>query len=515
LLQRDEGFVAVEDPKQNGMAFENPGSALDQIALLLSKQKLVPFFGAGLSRDHLGFAGAGLARDLAKQTNAPADTPLADLSDIFADQYGQDAFVAYLKRMLVVPALDDAKATGHLFLLSLTQNLLYTTNQDNIFELAAAKYGRPYRRVVTIDDLSEAAPGERLLVKFHGDPDVPSSLVFGTRSYKARIEAADHPLDIKLRADLLGKRLLFLGYSFGDENVAKLLNAVQRAFSGKLPESYLIAFEVNPAMEALRETYGITIVDPLKLFPEAGTAPAAFERCLKALCDRTISHQAKDGLESLVNDSPINPRVITGYELDAVARAIATEPFMVGVKAFRGTLGGTNTPAHLHERVTELFCELSDKVTASNDQEMVELRSAVANLQLPFRYAMEAMSSVLAACNRRPVRAGFDDMIAIYCVSMPDGTLPVAAAMAVGTLIERGEPITDNFRRLATFWFRDWDETDPQVRDHIKLMIDAAWRGSGSNFQALPKIGFRPKGVHGLANDFLSKFPQQFRNPES
>jgi hypothetical protein len=86
--------------------------------------------------------------------------------------------------------------------------------------LTAEQYGRRYRVVVTLDDLSAASPGERLLIKFHGDMSVPSSLVFGARSYAERMKVEGHPLDIKLRADLLGKRLLFIGYSFSDENVS-------------------------------------------------------------------------------------------------------------------------------------------------------------------------------------------------------------------------------------------------------------------------------------------------------
>ena len=185
----------------------------------------IPFFGAGISRPHLGIAAAELAHDLATEVGAPHDTLLSDVSDMYVDQRGEPAFIDFLKRKLVVATLDDSKASTHRLLLSLGQNVLYTTNQDNIFELTAKTYGRPYRRIVTIDDLSDAKPGERLLIKFHGDTDVPSSLVFGARSYRARLEAEGHPLDIKLRADLLGKRLLFLGYSFSDENVSKLIDS--------------------------------------------------------------------------------------------------------------------------------------------------------------------------------------------------------------------------------------------------------------------------------------------------
>ncbi|MHB1882520.1 MAG: hypothetical protein ACYCPA_10065 [Acidithiobacillus sp.] len=40
---------------------EREGAILDEMADLLSKHKLVPFFGAGISRPQLGFIAAGLA----------------------------------------------------------------------------------------------------------------------------------------------------------------------------------------------------------------------------------------------------------------------------------------------------------------------------------------------------------------------------------------------------------------------------------------------------------------------
>lgn len=198
-----------EQPRQGAV-----DPVIEEMAELLSKQKLVPFFGAGLSRTHLGLAAAELARDMAVELGMPENTLLSQVSDQYADRFGEGKFVDYLKSKLVVAKLNEAKATTHRLLVSLTPNLVYTTNQDNIFELMAEAYGRQYRRVVTIDDLSEAAPGEPLLIKFHGDTDVPASLVFGQRSYDARMASEDHPLDIKLRADLLGKRLLFSATAF-------------------------------------------------------------------------------------------------------------------------------------------------------------------------------------------------------------------------------------------------------------------------------------------------------------
>jgi hypothetical protein len=61
--------------------------------------------------------------------------------------------------------------------------LIYTTNQDNVFETCMKKYGRAYRKIVKLDDLASAEPGDNLFVKFHGDLSIPDSLVFAKSDY--------------------------------------------------------------------------------------------------------------------------------------------------------------------------------------------------------------------------------------------------------------------------------------------------------------------------------------------
>jgi hypothetical protein len=380
-----------------------------EMAGLLAEQKLIPFFGAGISRPHLGVAAAELAHELATEVGAPLDTLLSEVSDMYIDQRSEPAFIDFLKRKLVVPSLDDARASTHRLLLSLGQNILYTTNQDNIFELTARKYGRPYRRIITIEDFSEAKSGERLLIKFHGDTDVPSSLVFGTRSYQARLEAKDHPLDTKLKADLLGKRLLFLGYSFSDENVSKLFASVRKAFAGRMPSSFMIAFEYTAAMDELSETYGISIVDPHRLYPDAKSNAEAFERCLKALCDCTVGYQAQRGLGTLFTGGKINARIATDYEINAVTQAVHDGPFETAVNAFRGAFSLTVIPEYMRDGVTALFGKLADKMNANDDREVSELKGALFNFRVPPAWAAQAVAVLMAALNRRHERPRFDD----------------------------------------------------------------------------------------------------------
>lgn len=78
-------------------------------------------------------------------------------------------------------------------------------------------------------------------------------MVFTESSYFDRLNF-ESPLDIKLRADMLGKTLLFIGYSLSDINVRLLLYRLQKLWeTGPRPEyrpkSYVFMGKPNEVLE--------------------------------------------------------------------------------------------------------------------------------------------------------------------------------------------------------------------------------------------------------------------------
>src|ERR1700730_18682921 len=114
---------------------------LEEIARGLAKHKLVPFFGAGVSAPQISLVWSDLTNELADAIVLPerqrAD-PL-EVADLFVDSQGPDALARLLRQRLIASAFDDVKGWAHLWLLSLNAGVLYTTNQDNLYELAAKK----------------------------------------------------------------------------------------------------------------------------------------------------------------------------------------------------------------------------------------------------------------------------------------------------------------------------------------------------------------------------------------
>jgi hypothetical protein len=278
----------------------------------------------------------------------------------------------------------------------------------------------------------------------------------------------------------------------------------------------MIAFEYTPAMDDLSRIYGISIVDPRRLYSDATSGAEAFERCLKSLCDCTLQNQAQRGLETLFSGGKINARMATDYEVNAVTQAIENNSFETGVHTFRGAFDLCVIPECMRDQVTALFRKMADKMNSDSDHEVAELKGALFNFRLPPTHAVQASAFVMAALNRRSARAGFDDAGFVLSPAAPDGTQPIAAAMAVAILRERNEPISETFRIMATMWFSGWDQLDSPLKDTVRAAIHHAWQGSRSRFplEGFPNI-LPHKGFHEIMRDMQGIVPARFRNPES
>ncbi len=118
--------------------------------------------------------------------------------------------------------------------------LFYTTNYDDYLERSLRLNGRHARAVAVeahIADIikNDTAKNEDTVqvVKFHGDLDNPGRMVLSESDYESRLKFADVE-DQRLRSDLLGRAMLFIGYSFRDWNVSYLFRLINDQF-GPLP----------------------------------------------------------------------------------------------------------------------------------------------------------------------------------------------------------------------------------------------------------------------------------------
>lgn len=113
--------------------------------------------------------------------------------------------------------------------------IFYTTNYDNFLERAFRAAGREIQVTTSEININHRRTHDEI-VKFHGDSNDPDTMVLSENQYFKRMRF-ESPMDFKLRSDILGRAVLFIGYSFRDPNINYLFHIVNELFSG-LPNSY-------------------------------------------------------------------------------------------------------------------------------------------------------------------------------------------------------------------------------------------------------------------------------------
>jgi hypothetical protein len=149
--------------------------------------------------------------------------------------------------------LDVRNSEVHRLIVELDFPIIYTTNYDRWLERAYQAYGKEFIKIAGVADMLHQREGVTQIVKFHGDFDNDDTLVLTESSFFERL-SFENPLDLKLQADVLGRPLLFIGYSLTDINIRYLLYKLQRlwelsALKHIRPKSYVFLTCANAVHE--------------------------------------------------------------------------------------------------------------------------------------------------------------------------------------------------------------------------------------------------------------------------
>lgn len=203
------------------------------------------------------------------------DADYQTLAEYYRLQQGSiGALRSWMDRTWSVSEERVAKSRIHELLVALDFPILYTTNYDNNLEVAYRHHNRDFIKIVSARDLTRAREGQSQIVKFHGDFEDDRSLVLAETDYFDRLEF-DSPLDVKFRADTLGRTLLFIGYSMSDLNIRLLLHKLWRTWaqSGRRqdrPPSFVYVSRPDRVRDAVLEQWGITVLASEERNPEKG-----------------------------------------------------------------------------------------------------------------------------------------------------------------------------------------------------------------------------------------------------
>jgi SIR2-like domain len=263
---------------------------LDILAREIRDRRVILFVGAGLSRP-LGLPSWGeLIEHMAKELDfdpALLVGPNADYMQVAEFYKLKKGSIGDLRSWMDKSwnVSDEILLASkvHRQIVDLGFPLIYTTNYDNNLERAFCLRGQTVSKIASVIDIADAKPSHTQVVKFHGDFSDDNSLVVTESDYFERLEF-ESPLDLKLRSDVLGRTILFVGYSLKDLNLRLLLYKLKRTWDGsayakKRPRSFIFLVRPDVVQEEVLESRGVSPIVSDTLNPDEAL-PEFFERLL-------------------------------------------------------------------------------------------------------------------------------------------------------------------------------------------------------------------------------------------
>ena len=246
-------------------------SVIDELARSIRERRAILFAGAGVSMsvglpswqkliDHM-VGELDLDRTTIEERNVSYQT-LAEYYRLKRGSLGP--LRSWLDRNWAVSEERVRDSELHRLIVALDFPIIYTTNYDRNLEAAFELHDKPFVKVANARDVAKASSDITQIIKFHGDFDDDASLVLAESDYFNRL-SFDSPLDVKLRADALGRTVLFIGYSMSDMNIRLLLYRLwqtwrQSGYEEDRPRSFVFMPRPSPVQEAVLGRWGITLV---------------------------------------------------------------------------------------------------------------------------------------------------------------------------------------------------------------------------------------------------------------
>ena len=244
---------------------------IGELARAIRERECILFAGAGVSmtvglpswRTLMEHMGAQLGFD--PEVFADPEVSYFTLAEYYRLQEGSiGPLRSWMDRNWSIPEERLRTSKVHELIVRLDFPIVYTTNFDRNLEEAFHLHGKPFVKVANAKDVARVRDGVTQIIKFHGDFENDDSIVLDESSHYRRLDF-ESPLDIKLRADTLGRSVLFIGYSLADVNIRYLfykLSQLWRSAEPSVPQptSYVFSPSGNPVQEAVLAQWGIRMV---------------------------------------------------------------------------------------------------------------------------------------------------------------------------------------------------------------------------------------------------------------
>ncbi len=268
--------------------------------------RMVPFMGAGVSMSAGAPSWSKLLEDLATLTELDDETRKAllngTLNELDQASYLEARFAEQKKdfRSAVADLVERPRyGLAPALIAATADEQAITLNYDTLFERASEAAGRP-RRVLTGGGRSDLAvdgggamAGDRWLLKLHGSATHPESIVL-TRGDYLGFASDRSALSAIVKANLLTRHLLFVGFGLADDHFHEIVHDVKRAVGDTATSATALTLFDDPLTAGLWST-SLTIVPMLteQFTPDAvPRAARTLELFLDALAAYSIDSES-------------------------------------------------------------------------------------------------------------------------------------------------------------------------------------------------------------------------------
>ncbi len=228
---------------RNKLAFEIPDHLLDA----LQKGDVVLFAGAGVSTETKAVFQETLYREVSVELKLSEENPMSfpDVMELFCAQPdGRKKLLQKIqKRFAYISSFQELYRSATRFHKELASVFyiqeIVTTNWDDYFERECGAIP-----LVTPDDFAFWDIPGRKVFKIHGSINNVGSIVASRKDYEAaRARLEKGTLGSALKLLLATKTILYVGYSFTDDDFTALRNYIQEELGELAPRAYIVTLD--------------------------------------------------------------------------------------------------------------------------------------------------------------------------------------------------------------------------------------------------------------------------------